>query len=258
MALKRFGKDLYWKMPSFLRKSIYNAYSMGMKVISPLIVSKINKGKFLNKRIEDINDIIDAMKFVFSFKYLSFSIKTSQVKYEISTLLEILKDLKPKTILEIGTAGGGSLFLYTRVADLNAILISVDLPGGEFGGGYAEWKIPIYQSFAKRGQRINLLRVDSHNPRTLEKVKKILDNKKVDFLFIDGDHSYEGVKKDFNMYSSLVRKGGIIAFHDIVKHPPDLGCEVDKSWNEIKNNYKHKELIGDKNQTWAGIGVLYL
>jgi predicted O-methyltransferase YrrM len=43
-----------------------------------------------------------------------------------------------------------------------------------------------------------------------------LKDNKVDFLFIDADHSYEGVKKDFEMYSPLVRKGGIIAFHDII------------------------------------------
>jgi predicted O-methyltransferase YrrM len=50
----------------------------------------------------------------------------------------------------------------------------------------------------------------------LRKIEGILKGRKVDFLFIDADHSYEGVKKDFEMYSPLVRKGGIIAFHDII------------------------------------------
>ncbi|MEO0196406.1 MAG: class I SAM-dependent methyltransferase [candidate division WOR-3 bacterium] len=45
----------------------------------------------------------------------------------------------------------------------------------------------------------------------------MLGNSKLDFLFIEGNHSYEGVKMDFEMYFPLVRKGGIIAFHDIVK-----------------------------------------
>ena len=37
----------------------------------------------------------------------------------------------------------------------------------------------------------------------------------VDFLFIDGDHSLEGVKLDDEQYGQLVRSGGIIAFHDV-------------------------------------------
>ena len=51
----------------------------------------------------------------------------------------------------------------------------------------------------------------------LKKIKEVLNNGKIDFLFIDADHSYKGVKKDFKMYSPLVRLGGIIAFRDIAK-----------------------------------------
>jgi predicted O-methyltransferase YrrM len=43
--------------------------------------------------------------------------------------------------------------------------------------------------------------------------------KRLDFLFIDGDHTYEGVKQDFEMYTPLVRKGGLVAMHDIVPPP---------------------------------------
>ena len=37
---------------------------------------------------------------------------------------------------------------------------------------------------------------------------------KIDFLFIDGDHSYEGVKKDFELYSTILSEKGIIMLHD--------------------------------------------
>jgi len=92
-----------------------------------------------------------------------------------------------------------------------------------------------------------------------------LRDNKVDFLFIDADHSYEGVKKDFEMYSPLVRKGGIIAFHDIIpdyytrygiKTSSSAG-EVYKFWNEIKGKYEHLEIIKDRNQDGYGIGVLF-
>jgi predicted O-methyltransferase YrrM len=37
---------------------------------------------------------------------------------------------------------------------------------------------------------------------------------KIDFLFIDGDHSYEAVKRDFNLYFDFIRPGGTIVLHD--------------------------------------------
>jgi len=160
--------------------------------------------------------------------------------------------------LKLEQLGGGTLFLFISIADPEANILSVDLPGGSFGGGYPEWKIPLYQSFAKGGQKIKLLRADSHNPKTLELVKTASDHRMIDFLFIDGDHTYEGVKRDFNMYSSLVKEGGIIALHDIVEHPPETGCKVNKFWNEIKYDYEYSEIIEDIKQNWAGIGVIYL
>jgi len=37
---------------------------------------------------------------------------------------------------------------------------------------------------------------------------------KIDILFIDGDHTYEGVKKDFELYSTILSKNGIVIIHD--------------------------------------------
>ena len=104
-----------------------------------------------------------------------------------------------------------------------ATIISIDLPAGRFGGGYPKFKENFYKSFATNKQKIFLFRENSHNPNTYEKVKVLLESQKLDFLFIDGDHSYEGVKTDFELYSPLVKKGGIISFHDIAKHPEEWG-----------------------------------
>jgi hypothetical protein len=61
------------------------------------------------------------------------------------------------------------------------------------------------------------------------------------------------------MYSLLVKKGGVIAFHDIVEHPPESGCDVSRFWNEIKKKYESsEEIIKDRKQGWAGIGVIYV
>lgn len=124
-----------------------------------------------------------------------FSIKPSQIKEEITELFNILVKLRPKSLLEIGTAEGDTLFLFCQVVSPHAKIISIDLPGGPFGGGYLSWKIPPYKSSTKEKQKLYLVRADSHDNKTLEVVKKILSGEMLDFLFIDGDHTYERVKR---------------------------------------------------------------
>ena len=144
------------------------------------------------------------------------------------------------------------------MASLSASLISVDLPGGSFGGGYGKYKTTFYRSFAVPNQKIHLLRSDSHEETTVDNVREILDNSKLDLLFIDGDHTYEGVKKDFETYGKLVKKGGVVALHDIVPHPRETGCRVHDFWKEIREIFKTEELVEDWGQGRAGIGVIYV
>ena len=114
MDFKKKFRLLYWKMPTQLRIFIYSIYSKTMKLLSPIIILKIRKGKFWNKTINKIVDINDALKFAFSFQYLAFTIRTAQIKYEITKLLEILNNLNPKIIVEIGTAGGNAFSFHTN------------------------------------------------------------------------------------------------------------------------------------------------
>lgn len=219
-------------------------------IILPCAIFKI---WYLNRKPLSLSELVDT-----SFSVLGGMIRPLQIREEIIELLRILNEIKPKVLIEIGTANGGTLFLLSKVAPDDATIISIDLPKGEFGGGYPRWKIPLYQSFRRKKQQIFLIRANSQSQKTLEKVKTILNGNPLDFLLIDGDHTYEGVKKDFLLYSSLVRKGGIIAFHDIVFHPFYPNCQVDKFWTEIRDNYKSQEIISSQNQTWAGIGIIFV
>jgi len=244
------------KIPKTLRKILCS--EKWFRMVVPLEYS-VARLKWTTNRCNNLDDYINlAFRTSYAFPFLRASIAPQQVREEITELLKILANQKSKFILEIGTAEGGTLFLFARVSDVDAVIISVDLPGGQFGGGYPEWRGSLYELFTTHGQRLHLLREDSHALSTFNMVKRILEGHKLDFLFIDGDHSYGGVKMDFEIYSKLVRSGGIIAFHDICPHPPETECEVDKFWREIKDGYEHVEIVKDWKQGWGGIGVLYV
>ena len=86
-------------------------------------------------------------------------------------------------------------------------------------------------------------------------VKTALAGDQIDLLFIDGDHTYDGVRQDFEMYGPLVREGGLIALHDIVPNPSPV-CTVDRFWLEIKDRYPTHEIVEDWKQGTMGIGVV--
>lgn len=192
----------------------------------------------------------------FSYTAAGKLIEPSQNRSEILPLATLLQQRKLRVVVEIGTANGGTLFIWCAVADPEAVVISIDLPGGIHGGGYPRWKSLIYRKFARPRQSLHLLRLDSHRSATRDRLKAILPPEGIDFLFIDADHTYEGVKADFEMYSPLVRRGGLVAFHDICISPPEIRCEVDKLWREIKTRYKTWEYVENPNQGRYGIGVL--
>ena len=103
-----------------------------------------------------------------------------------------------------------------------------------------------------------MIRGDSHSETTFEALKNLLNGELIDFLFIDGDHRYEGVKQDFEMYSSLVRSGGYVGFHDIVAsdYHHKMDCYVDKLWDELKLTYEFQVFIERPDQHKYGLGLI--
>ncbi|MBA2461055.1 MAG: class I SAM-dependent methyltransferase [Actinobacteria bacterium] len=216
----------------------------------------------LRRASEDVTTIEDAVDLALDFASQGVSIAPWQVRSEILSLLRLLAEDPPLRIIEIGTAKGGTLFLLTRVASPDARIVSIDLPGGPFGGGYPARRATLYKSFERGRQRVELVRARSDAPSTLAHVKAFFDGSPLDLLFIDGDHSYDGVKTDFDLYSPLVRTGGKIVFHDIV--PPSLeeGARnpvggVPRFWREVKLRHPAtREFVADWEQGGLGIGVL--
>lgn len=198
------------------------------------------------------------MTFAYLFDYKGFDtrIAPTQIPSEIEALLRRVRALRPRTVLEIGTYQGGTLFLLATIADDDALLLSVDLPQGRFGGGYTRRRRKLYRSFSRSRQRIELLQRDSHDRETQETVERMVAARGVDVLLIDGDHSYDGVKSDFLAYSRLVRSGGLIIFHDIVPGPEENVGGVPQFWKELKASGPVEEIVEDWDQGGFGLGLL--
>jgi predicted O-methyltransferase YrrM len=197
-----------------------------------------------------------AFGYVQQYEWRHASIRMWQVKSEFLAFLSQVAEEKAQRVLEIGTGKGGSLFFFARVADDDATLVSVDLPGGNFGGGYPPEYASLFRSFRHANQQIQLISGDSHSHVTVDEVRRVLDGP-ADVLLIDGDHSYEGVRADFDFYRPLVREGGLIAFHDIVPGPEHAVGGVPRFWGEIKPSHGDiNEIVESWEQGGYGIGVV--
>jgi hypothetical protein len=138
--------------------------------------------------------------------------------------------------LEIGVLFGGS-FIYTflGVEDLNVRFIALDpLDGYYVKDEKVGAKVDTYSNkevcrdvlarnidkLVKQKSKINIIQKYSTDSLAIEEVKK----EKLSVLFIDGDHSYSGVKFDFENYAPLIVDGGYV----IIDNYNDI------SWREVK------------------------
>jgi hypothetical protein len=181
-----------------------------------------------------------------------------QLRSEFLEFAHVVADVRPGAVLEIGTYRGGTLFVIARLAAPDATIISVDLPTTTLGPLVRSAQAPIFNRFTRAGQKLYLLRENSHDPKTVLRISEILAGRKLDLLFVDGDHSYEGVKRDFEMYSPLVRKGGLVAFHDVAGISSSGTSGVSNFWDEVKVSYQSTEIIHQRGPNSMGIGLLRL
>lgn len=183
------------------------------------------------------------------------AIAPNQKEPEIIWLLEQLVVVSPRVVLEIGTDRGGTLFLWTRVAAPDAVLVSLDIQKmvGRLGR-FSPFAL-VRKSFERDEQRVELIDdVDSQDVGTVERVRTVLGGKPVDFLFLDGDHRYEAVRRDFELYEPLVRPGGVVAMHDISpRTTPDTDGTA-AFWAELKRSHSTDEMIAG-GAAGYGIGV---
>lgn len=191
---------------------------------------------------------------------------------ELVPLIRLLREREPsRTVVEIGSAKGGTFWLWCQLAAEDATLVSIDLPGGDLGGvdmelvrqtgadRYGKRNLERMAGYARPGQTVRFIQADSQTEQTRNRLLASLDGRPVDLLVVDGDHRYEGVKRDWELYSPLV--DGLVVFHDILPHSRG-GSEVDRLWAEVRAGRDVLEFsVPDEDWgwgSWGGLGVVDL
>ena len=130
-----------------------------------------------------------------------------------------------ESILEIGSRYGENLKFMAQNM-MGKRLVAVDLPDVE-GWNDSDCEKLLKNSVKQLtddGFDVTLIIGDSHHQDTFNSVA---EHAPFDVVFIDGDHSYEGVKLDWQMYGPL---GKMVIFHDI---NPVNRLGVSHLWDEI-------------------------
>ena len=155
-----------------------------------------------------------------------------QVKEELEWLISIAVGLPSNALgVELGVCNGGTFYALQQVFDK---IIGIDV-------GEKELPFPLRP-------------LDKYIIGNTKDQGIINSINSINLLLIDADHSYEGVKGDYELWKDRVLAGGVIVFHDINGAVGEDG--VKKFWQEVKVGEDTDEIIlSDK---YFGIGVIYV
>lgn len=163
---------------------------------------------------------------------ISTKVKTFHHHYHL--LYDIANLFDSPTYVEIGAYAGGSAILMLKNENVKKV-ISVDL-----GEPISEEELinNIKNNVGERIGDYNYIKGNSSSNKIVNEVNQLIADDGIDILFIDGDHTYNGVRNDFMNYSDLVNEGGFIVFDDYhCKISPDVKLFV----NELTKSEYFKE-----------------
>ncbi len=161
-----------------------------------------------------------------AFDFIFGSMNLMQVKEGLLWNLACVRDFlpdPPEVIVEIGSAHGANLCMLSRLFEDTGLIISISLE---------DMPIDLVRQTIHPIELVHL-QEDSQLPETFDHLKELLDGREISLLFIDGDHHYECVKHDFEVYSQLVSTPGVVVIHAIVHGPGPY-------WRELKESGLHK------------------
>lgn len=161
---------------------------------------------------------------------------------EFGHLWEFLDAREPRRLLEIGSLYGGTLWYWSFLPTLEQ-LVTIDIP--------SDWEAVAAGVRAARPLWLEWMgavdfhdiEADSHDPALVEHVRFLLGGELLDVAFIDGDHSEGGVREDFDLWTPLVRPGGVVVFHDTIPNGTRHEPGVVKLTRELQWRYPSVEFF---------------
>ncbi|PIE37573.1 MAG: hypothetical protein CSA53_05655 [Gammaproteobacteria bacterium] len=162
---------------------------------------------------------------------------------------DLIAALRPERVVELGTHNGMSFYVFCEAMlahRVDGVCYAVDCwEGDDHTGAYGEEIFTQVQSHCREHFRgvSYLLRM------LFSEAVKQFDDESIDLVHIDGLHTYEAVKEDFETWYPKVKPGGIVLFHDVEARIKDFGAW--RYWNELE-----KEHCTFKFNHGFGLGVL--
>ena len=171
------------------------------------------------------------------------------------SLRELLKN-KIEHYLEIGVHNGCSMG-YILWSEYKINCYGIDLFEDSFYPDKLQLD-PIKKKLDivnKHNHSFELIKGNSSNTEIINKVKNM--NIKFDIIFIDGDHTYEGVKLDFFNYASFLKDDGLLIFDDYNKAPTNKGVFKFINDHLINNsNYEHIQFYDNEHKGEFKDGII--
>jgi predicted O-methyltransferase YrrM len=179
-----------------------------------------------------------------------------QDENELRLYVDLIKDQKVKSYLEVGAKFGGTFRRVASVMPKGSRLVAVDLPGGTRAWKESQQSLKGHVgTLCSQGLDARVIWGDSTDPSV---IKEVTDLGPFDLVLIDANHTMPYVRKDWINYGPL---GRMVAFHDIAwrRKPGFDGTPIDvpEFWNSIKNEFVYREIKCCPSGKNNGIGVLW-